>query len=214
MAAPLSKLPSDYAPFLEDLRSRVLATQLRAVIIANREMVMLYWSIGRDILHRQRVAGWGAKVIDQLAADLSHAFPSLQGFSPRNLKYMRAFAEAWPEEAIEQEALAQLPWSHQIALLEKLKTKEERLGYAAAAVEHGWSRGIMVIQIESGYLKRLGKASHNFAFTLPPPQSDLAAQTLKDPYLFDFLELTGDVNERRLERALVEKESITPGEEH
>lgn len=146
----------------------------------------------------------GAKVIDQLAADLSREFPTMRGFSARNLKYMRAFAEAWPDEPIVQEALAQLPWSHQIALLEKLKTREERLSYAAAAVEHGWSRGILVIQIESGYLKRLGKASHNFARTLPPPQSDLAAQTLKDPYLFDFLELTGDVNERRLERALVE----------
>ncbi|MBL9007091.1 MAG: DUF1016 family protein [Myxococcales bacterium] len=204
MPPALAKLPSGYATFLEDLKSRVRAAQLRAVIIANREMVMLYWSIGRDILHRQREAGWGAKVIDQLAADLSREFPSVQGFSARNLRYMRAFAEAWPEEAIVQEALAQLPWSHQIALLEKLKTQEERLRYAAAAVEHGWSRGILVIQIESGYLKRLGKASNNFARTLPPPQSDLAAQALKDPYLFDFLELTGDVNERRLERALVE----------
>jgi predicted nuclease of restriction endonuclease-like (RecB) superfamily len=204
MPPSLARLPSGYASFLEDLKSRVRAAQLRAVIIANREMVMLYWGIGRDILHRQREAGWGAKVIDQIAADLSREFPTIQGFSPRNLKYMRAFAEAWPDEPIVQEALAQLPWSHQIALMEKLKTKAERLAYAAAAVEHGWSRGILVIQIESGYLKRLGKASNNFARTLPPPQSDLAGQTLKDPYLFDFLELTGDVNERRLERALVE----------
>lgn len=204
MRASLSKLPSDYAAFLQDLKARVRATQLRAAIAANSEMVMLYWSIGRDILGRQRAAGWGAKIIDQLAADLSREFPTMRGFSARNLKYMRAFAEAWPEESIMQEALAQLTWSHQIALLEKLKTREERLSYAAAAVEHGWSRGILVIQIESGYLKRLGKASNNFARTLPPPQSDLAAQALKDPYLFDFLELTGDVNERRLERALVD----------
>ncbi len=204
MPAPLSKLPSDYAAFVDALKARVRAAQIRAAIVANSEMVMLYWSIGNDILDRQRAAGWGAKVIDQLATDLSREFPTMRGFSARNLKYMRAFAEAWPEEPIVQEALAQLTWSHQIALLEKLKTREERLSYAAAALEHGWSRGILVIQIETGYLKRLGKASNNFARTLPPPQSDLAAQTLKDPYLFDFLELTGDVNERRLERALVQ----------
>lgn len=160
------------------------------------------WYGGHDAKESiYRSADHRAKVIDQIAADLSREFPTLQGFSPRNLKYMRAFAEAWPDEPIVQEALAQLPWSHQIALLEKLKTKAERLAYAAAAVEHGWSRGILVIQIESGYLKRLGKASNNFARTLSPAQSDLAGQTLKDPHLFDFLELTGDVNERRLERA-------------
>jgi len=204
VTAPLLALPSDYRAFLEDLKARVRTAQLRAVLSVNHEMVLLYWSIGRDVLARQGQAGWGAKVIDQIAKDLTHEFPTMRGFSSRNLKYMRAFAKAWPQESIVQEALAQLTWSHQIALLEKLKTPEERLAYAAAAVEHGWSRGILVIQIESGYLKRIGAAVHNFARTLPPPQSDLAVQTLKDPYLFDFLELTGDVGERRLERSLVE----------
>lgn len=198
MTSPLPVLPSDYPAFLEDLKNRVRAAQLRAVLSANREMVLFYWGIGRDILARQEQAGWGAKVIDQIAKDLSHEFPSIRGFSSRNLKYMRAFAKAWPQEAIVQQLAAQLPWFHNCVLLEKLKNPEERLAYAAAAVEHGWSRGILAIQIESGYLKRLGAAVHNFAHTLPPPQSDLAAQTLKDPYLFDFVELTGDVSERRL----------------
>lgn len=205
MAPLLSKLPSDYGAFLEDLKARVRSAQLRAGFAANRELVRLYWSLGRDILARQEQAGWGAKIIDQLSADLMRAFPTLRGFSSRNLKYMRAFAKAWPEEQIVQDRLAQLTWFHQIALLEKLKSSEERLAYAAAAIEHGWSRDILVIQIETGYLKRLGKAINNFPRTLPEPQSDLAAQTLKDPYLFDFLELSGDIDERRLERGLVEK---------
>lgn len=205
MPSAISTLPSDYAPFLEELKARVRTAQFRASVAANSEMVMLYWSIGRDILDRQQQAGWGAKIIDRLATDLTHEFPAMRGFSTRNLKYMRAFAKAWPERQIVQDRLAQLTWFHQIALLEKLKNPEERLAYAAAVTEHGWSRDILVIQIETGFLKRLGKSVNNFARTLPKPQSDLAAQTLKDPYVFDFLELTGDVEERRLERALVEK---------
>lgn len=205
MAPLLSKLPPDYGTFLEDLKARVRSAQLRAGVAANRELVMLYWSIGRGIRERQQQAGWGAKVIDQLSADLIQAFPTMRGFSPRNLKYMRAFATAWPEEQIVQDRLAQLTWFHQIALLEKLKSPEERLAYAAAAFEQGWSRDVLVIQIETGYLKRLGRAVNNFPRTLPEPQSDLAVKTLKDPYLFDFLELSGDVSERRLERGLVEK---------
>lgn len=205
MLAPIAKLPSEYGAYIEDLKARIRAAQLRAGLAATCEMVMLYWSIGRDILDRQEHAGWGAKIIDQMSADLRRAFPTMRGFSSRNLKYMRAFAKAWPEEQIVQDRLAQLTWFHQIALLEKLRTPEERLAYAAATVEHGWSRDILVIQIETGYLKRLGKAVNNFSRTLPPPQSDLAAQTLKDPYMFDFLELSGEVSEKRLERALIDK---------
>lgn len=205
MPASVAKLPSDYATFLEGLKSRVRAAQLRAAVAANRELVMLYWSIGRDILDRQQRAGWGAKIVDQLSEDLQREFPTMRGFSSRNLKYMRAFAQAWPDQQIVQQAAAQLPWFHNCVLLDKLKSSEERLAYAAAAIEHGWSRDVLTIQIETGYLKRVGKAVNNFQRTLPPPQSDLAAQTLKDPYSFEFLELTGEVTERRLERALVDK---------
>lgn len=204
MTAQPSVSPPDYLAFLDDLKARIRGAQVRAALSVNRELVLLYWSIGRDILARQSDAGWGARVIDLLAQDLARTFPALRGFSVRNLKYMRAFALAWPDEKIVQQLAARLPWFHHCVLLDKVKSAPERLAYAAAAVEHGWSRGVLVLQIESGYVARRGAAVHNFPATLPPLQSDLAAQALKDPYVFDFLELTGDVAERRLERSLVE----------
>ena len=137
----------------------------------------------------QRTEGWGTKVIDQLAKDLRQIFPEMQGLSPRNLKYMRALAEAWPDEAIVQAPLAQLTWYHNLTLLEKVKSSEERLWYAKAAIQNGWSRNVLVMQIEGGLHRRQGKAITNFQTTLPKPQSDLAQQLLKDPYNFDFLTL-------------------------
>jgi len=172
-------------------------------VAVNRELVLLYWQIGREILARQREQGWGTKVIDQLARDLHQAFPDMQGFSPRNLKYMRALAEAWPDEAIVQGPLAQLTWYHNLTILEKLKSPEERLWYVRQAIEQGWSRNVLVIQIESGLYRRQGKALTNFEATLPAPQSDLAQQLIKDPYNFDFLTLTNDAQERDLERGLL-----------
>lgn len=176
---------------------------MRAALSVNRELVLLYWQLGQDILTRQRQQGWGAKVIDRLASDLQKEFPDMKGFSPRNLKYMRAFAEAYPNEPIVQEVLAQITWYHNIALIEKLKSPEERLWYAQKTVEHGWSRNVLVHQIETGLHRRLGAALTNFDRTLPKPQSDLAQQLLKDPYNFDFLSLGQEVQERDLERALV-----------
>jgi predicted nuclease of restriction endonuclease-like (RecB) superfamily len=169
----------------------------------NQELVLLYWGIGKEILTRQKTEGWGAKVIDQLAKDLHQAFPDMQGFSPRNLKYMRALAEAWPDEAIVQGPLAQLTWYHNLTLLEKVKSPEERLWYARQAIEHGWSRNTLVIHIESGLYRRQGKAVTNFQTALPPPQSDLAQQLLKDPYNFDFLTLTSEAHEHDLEQGLL-----------
>jgi predicted nuclease of restriction endonuclease-like (RecB) superfamily len=173
-------------------------------VAVNRELVLLYWQIGREILARQREQGWGTKVIDQLARDLHQAFPDMQGFSPRNLKYMRALAEAWPDEAIVQGPLAQLTWYHNLTILEKLKSPEERLWYVRQAIEQGWSRNVLVIRIESGLYRRQGKALTNFRTTLPAPQSDLAQQIVKDPYNFDFLTLTKEAQERDLERGLLE----------
>jgi predicted nuclease of restriction endonuclease-like (RecB) superfamily len=169
----------------------------------NRELVLLYWQIGRDILTRQSVQGWGAKVIERLAQDLRVAFPDMKGFSPRNLKYMRAFAQAWPEAEFVQQAAAQLPWFHLCTLLDKLKTREERDWYLAQTVKHNWSRNILGMQIETRLLERSGKAVTNFEFSLPKPQSDLARQSLKDPYRFDFLGLTDKAQEREIENALV-----------
>jgi len=159
-------LPADYAAWLAELKKRIHDAQQRASLAVNRELVLLYWQIGRDILERQGREGWGAKVIDRLAQDLRKAFPDMKGFSPRNLKYMRAFAEAWPEGQFVQEVLAQLPWYHQLALLDKLPNPETRRWYADKAIEHNWSRNVLVMQIESHLLERSGQAVTNFSASL------------------------------------------------
>lgn len=165
--------------------------------------MLLYCQIGQDILVRQAAQGWGAKVIERLSQDLRSAFPEMKGFSPRNLKYMRAFAEAWPDESFVQEVLAQLPWYHQLALLDKLPGPKTRQWYAAKAIEHNWSRNVLNIHIETHLLERQGKAATNFELTLPKPQSDLAQQSLKDPYKLDFLTLGREAGERAIEGTLV-----------
>jgi predicted nuclease of restriction endonuclease-like (RecB) superfamily len=198
------KLPNDYDVFLKGLKERVRTAQLRASLAVNRELVLLYWSIGRDILVRQKEQGWGAKIVDRLAEDLRREFPEVSGFSPRNLKYMRAFAEAWPDEQIVQAPLAQITWYHNIALIEKLQGTEEKLWYAQQTIQNGWSRNVLVHQIESGLYRRQGKALTNFTKTLPAPQSELAQQIVKDPYNFEFLTLANEAHERELELALID----------
>ena len=204
MPSQLLELPSNYAALLDALRGRIRSAQVRAALAVNHELVLLYWQIGREILAQQTAQGWGSKVIDRLSQDLCQAFPEMKGFSSRNLKYMRAFAEAWPDEAFVQEALAQITWYHNIALIEKLDNVSERKWYVRKAIENGWSRNILVHQIESKLHLRIGEAQTNFARTLPPPQSELAQQILKDPYTFDFLGLGEEAQERDLERALLE----------
>ena len=198
-----SPLPADYAAWVAELKARIHGAQQRATLAVNRELVLLYWQIGRDILERQGREGWGAKVIERLAQDLRNAFPEMKGFSPRNLNYMRSFAEAWPDGEFVQAVLAQLPWYHQLALLDKLKSANERRWYAAKAIEHNWSRNVLVIQIETRLLERQGQAVTNFPLALPKPQSDLARESLKDPYRFDFLGLSDQAQEREIEHALV-----------
>jgi predicted nuclease of restriction endonuclease-like (RecB) superfamily len=168
----------------------------------NRELVTLYWQIGREILDRQQRQGWGPGVIDQLARDLKAAFPNMRGFSPRNLKYMRALAQAWADAEFVQQPAAQLPWFHLCTMLDKVKDPEQRDWYADKALEHGWSRQVLTMQIETAAHARAGSAVTNFRETLPPPQSDLARDALKDPYIFDFLGLTEDAQERDIEQAL------------
>lgn len=197
---PTSK---SYRELLASLKSRIQTAQVRAAVAVNRELVLLYWAIGKEILTRQQEQGWGAKIIDQLSKDLRQSFPGIEGFSARNLKYMRALAEAWPDEAIVQEPLAQLTWYHNLTLLEKTKAADERLWYARAAIQNGWSRNVLLIQIESGLYHRQGRAITNFEKTLPSPQSDLAQQLIKDPYNFDFLSLTQEAQERDLEQGLL-----------
>jgi len=194
----------NYEAFLSALKTRVRTAQMQALLSVNRELVILYWQIGKDILQRQQEEGWGAKVIDRLAKDLKRDFPDMQGLSARNLKYMRSFAETYPDEQIVQEVLAQIPWYHNIALLEKLGSLQERLWYAKKTVANGWSRNILVMQIESRLYDWQGGAITNFANTLPALDSDFAKGLLKDPYNLDFLNLSEDAKERDMERGLVD----------
>jgi predicted nuclease of restriction endonuclease-like (RecB) superfamily len=202
-AVSLIPVPEGYALWLDELKSRIHGAQQRAALAVNRELVLLYWQIGRDILQRQAEQGWGSKVIERLAHDLRVAFPGMKGFSRANLMYMRAFAEAWPDAAIVQQAVGQLPWGHNLVLLTRLKAPEMRMAYAQAAIEHGWSRNVMNIHIETRRLERSGQAITNFVERLPMPGSDLAQQSLKDPYLFDFLGVGNEADERAIESALV-----------
>jgi predicted nuclease of restriction endonuclease-like (RecB) superfamily len=144
----LISLPADYGPWLPELKTRIHQAQQRAARSVNRELVLLYWQIGRDILERQGREGWGAKVIERLSLDLRNAFPEMKGFSRANLLYMRAFAEAWPDLQIVQQAVGQLSWGHNLVLLSKLKTPDLRLAYATRAAEMGWSRAVLVHHIE------------------------------------------------------------------
>ncbi|MBF6613406.1 MAG: DUF1016 family protein [Chloroflexi bacterium] len=194
---------SGYQEFLVEIKQRIQEAQVRAALAVNRELVLLYWQIGRDILRRQGEQGWGGKVIDRLAADLRRAFPEVSGFSKRNLQYMRAFAGAYPEEAFVQQAVAQIPWGHNTTLLDAVKDPAERAWYIHKTIENGWSRNILVHQIVSGLYHRQGKALDNFASVLPPPDSDLTRQLLKDPYNFDFLTLSQQAQERELHHGLI-----------
>jgi len=204
VAESLVKMPVDYPVFFAAIKERIARERIKAVMAANAAMVLMYWDIGAKILEKQNVEGWGAKIVDRLSHDLKAAFPEMNGFSPRNLKYMRKFAECWPDRSIVQEALAQITWYHNLALLEKLPTPETRLWYARKTLEHGWSRNILTIQIDTRLHEREGKAINNFPIALPPVDSDMAEQVFKDPYVFDFLGTADLRRESELERKLVD----------
>ena len=195
-----------YADFLADIKRRIQTAQVRAAFAVSRELMQLYWQIGEGLAARQAQQGWGEGALRQLAADLQLAFPGVTGFSYRNLYRMRAFHAAYPDAAtFVTQPVSQIPWGHNIALFQKLKDREQRLWYASQTLEHGWSRAILEMQIESRLYERQGKATTNFARSLPPLQSDLAQSLLKDPYNFDFLTLSGDAHERDVERGLLEQ---------
>lgn len=211
-----SILPSGYSEFLVDLKNRVRTAQLKAAISVNTEMIQLYWDIGRAIVERQETAKWGAKVIEQIGQDLQIEFPGLNGFSRDNVYRMRAFFLAYsslgqivaqPVPQLNLEAppipMLQIPWGHNITLMQQVKDSSARLWYAEAAKEHGWSRAVLVHQIESGLYGRKGKAISNFQKVLPSATSDLARETLKDPFTFEFLSLAEDHAESELEKGLV-----------
>lgn len=205
-------LSKEYTATLTDLKKQIQECQLRAITSVNKELVRLYWIIGRKIVEKQENSGWGTKFVDKLSKDLQSAFPGIEGFSRTNIFRMRAFYQAYKiiPLAVGQigdidhiGVLAQIPWSHNVVLMEKLDKVEERIWYAQKIIEHGWSRSMLETWIKSDLYHREGKAITNFQATLPAPQSDLAQQTLKDPYLFDFLTLHEDHIEKDLEDGLI-----------
>ncbi|MDK9716553.1 MAG: PDDEXK nuclease domain-containing protein [Trichlorobacter sp.] len=204
MPASISEMPEGYELFLHNLKERIVRERVKAVLSANAAMIMLYWEIGKHILDRQATEGWGARVIDRLSYDLKQAFPEMGGFSPRNLKYMRKFAGAWPDSTIVQRTVAQLPWRSNLTLLDKLDDADLRLWYAEKAIEHGFGKDMLVFQIETRLHQRKGAALTNFESTLPPAESDMTAQLFKDPYIFDFLGTADPRREAELEQKLVD----------
>lgn len=224
-----SILPSGYGAVLQGIKDRIRSAQLKASLSVNRELIALYWHIGSVIVERQQTEGWGKSIVQRLSEDLQREFPGMSGFSPQNVWFMRGFYLAWTQEVHRQplttgsaaptnlsqpvrdldgnnlpQAVADIPWGHNRILLTKVKDLTARLWYARMTLEHGWSRNILDLQIESDLYGRQGKAVTNFKRTLPPPQSDLAQQTLKDPYKFDFLTLSAEAIERDLEKGLVD----------
>lgn len=185
-----AELPADYTQLLDHLKSQVRRARIRATRIVNTELLTLYWDIGHAIVQRQEAEGWGTKVIDKLAVDLRAAFPDMRGLSRTNLKYMRQMASIWDRGAIGQQPVGQLPWGHITVLLDKLDNLSDRDWYAATAAEHGWSRNVLHNQINSGLRRRIGAAPSNFQDHLPAEDSDLAQQLVRDPYVFDFLDIT------------------------
>lgn len=197
-------IPTGYDEFLSEIKQRIQSAQVRAALAVSRELTLLYWQIGQGLTTRQENSGWGEGALRRLATDLQTSFPGIEGFSYRNLYRMRAFFLAYPNEAaFVTQPVSQIPWGHNIVIFQKLKDEERRLWYAAKSLEHGWSRAILEHQIETDLYGRQGKALTNFERTLPPSDSDLAQQILKDPYNFDFLTLAGDAKERHLERGLL-----------
>ena len=214
---PAVVLPPGYIELLEEIKDRIRHAQIRAAVGASRELIRLYWDIGREIVQRQEREGWGKGIVDCLAADIQRAFPGIEGFSPRNVWRMCAFCLAYTQEVANltqpvsdldgrnlPQVVGEIPWGHNIVLFQQIKDPRQRLWYAQKSLQHGWSRATLVHQIELDLYGREGRAITNFPLTLPAPQSDLAQQALKDPYVFDFLTLAGEARERDLERGLLE----------
>ncbi|MGX7731594.1 DUF1016 N-terminal domain-containing protein [Rhodococcus sp. 2H158] len=181
MTEPAAALPDDYPQFLDELKRHVRHARLRATRVVNTELLLLYWDLGRTIAERQQTQGWGTKVIDRLASDLRSTFPQMRGLSRSNLFYMRQMALLWPRSAIVQQTVGRLTWGHITVLLDKLEDQDERNWYAAQAAEHGWSRHVLSHQIAGDLHRRIGAAPSNFPDHLPPQESDLAQQLVRDP---------------------------------
>ena len=195
---------TDYLFFLNEIKHDIQTSRIRAHLSVNKELILLYWRIGNEILRRKKEQGWGSLVIKQLAQDLKLEFPEMKGFGERNLIYMQTFASAYPDYEFTQEVPAQITWYHNQTILDKVKDPITRLWYIEKTIEHGWSRNVLLMHIESNTHLKLGAAQTNFATNLPKPTSDLAQQLIKNEYNFEFLGLTNDVEEKVIEQALID----------
>lgn len=204
VAPKLSEISDGYLSFIEEIKEQIHKQRVSIVLNANSSMICLYWNLGKAILQKQTEEGWGSKVIDRIAKDLKKAFPDMSGFSPRNIKYMRKFAECWPDYEFVQRVVAQIPWRSNISLLDKLSDEESRIWYAYKTIENGWSKTILDMQIRNKLFERTGKSVNNFNGALPPADSDMANHIFKDPYLFDFLGTDMPRREVEIERELTE----------
>ncbi len=219
-AARPDSLPRGISDLLGEVKLRIRNAQTRAMFSVNAELVRLYWDSGRLIDGRQKREGWGASVIPRLSAELRNELPELKGFSERNIKLMVQFAHEYPAAfendgigqppvaqltpaAIRQPLVAQIPWAHNVLLMQRVKDANTREWYMRQTVSHGWTRNLLAMAIDGSVHERQGKAVSNFQQLLPSPQSDLVRQTLKDPYIFDFLTLDEPFHERELETELV-----------
>jgi predicted nuclease of restriction endonuclease-like (RecB) superfamily len=193
----------NYAQLFEQIKNDIQQSQLRAALAVNKELILLYWRIGKELTERTDRERWGSKIIDTLANDLSRSFPNLSGFSARNMVYMRKFAETYPDLNYAA-AAAQIPWGHNMVIMDKIENNEQRLFYVQKCLENGWSRSVLTMWIESDLYGRQGKAITNFKTTLPDVDSDLAQQTLKDPYNFSFLTIAEKAKEQEIEQGLID----------
>ncbi len=193
---------NEYIDIINSVKAEIKSAQYKAALSVNHELIMLYYNIGKIINEHK---AWGNKFIDNLAADIKLEFPNVKGYSVRNLKYMAKFAETYPDEQFVQQVVAQIPWGQNIVLLDKVNDDTIRRWYVEKTLENGWTRNVLVHQIESDLYTRqaLAKKVSNFENRLPSPQSEIAAQTMKDPYVFDFIPFREDMVERDIENALV-----------
>ncbi|NBV06066.1 MAG: DUF1016 domain-containing protein [Proteobacteria bacterium] len=194
----------NYLSVLENIKKQIKESRLKAALSVNSELIRLYWKIGAAILEKQKTAKWGDKILENLSRDLSEAFPDMKGFSKRNILYMRRFAEIYSDFEFVQQAAAQIPWFHNVVIMQAASDQIERQFYIKETIENGWSRNVLEVQIKTKLFHRQGKALNNFKQTLPAEISDLVNQTLKDPYIFDFLTITTEANERDIEKSLIE----------
>ena len=204
LAETVINMPDSYIKFIRDIKYRIAQSRLQAVMSANSAMILLYWEIGNSILNRQKEEGWGSKVIDRMSYDLKQEFPDMQGFSPRNLKYMRKFAEAYPDIEIVQRTVALISWRCNITLLDKLNDLKTRTWYAKKTIENGFGKDMLVHQIETNLHIREGASVNNFEIAMPPNKSDFSNQIFKDPYIFDFIGTAEPRRESELEQKLID----------